>query len=496
MSLCVSLPILAAETGNAYCGKISEGELTVFVSDPGGTEEVLCQVGTVPCEEVHAVSQEEDGFPVETVLLVDNSLSVEETYRPAIAQLLQDMVGARLEEECFTLATFDEELHYLVTESSDYTELKNAIESITYQDQETNVTDVLYECLSDLREKEGDSLRRILLISDGMDSETVGYSQQELFDLISEYTCPIYTLGCTYRDNSEELESMFRLSRQTGSAWFLLDEVENTDEVLKAIRETDAMLRVTATLPEEVCDGTSKGVLITVSGSGGSHEASTSIKMPFAEAAAAEETESASQETQETVQESEEAENVPRPAASPGGTMAFVGKWWPLFAGCVAVAVILVILIIIFTIRGRKNQAPEKKEPEKEEKEPKEEKKHEEPEKEDVGGAKTYMLWRGTNDHMLKLSDQDRPSRILELPLKDKVVIGRSKGQAVFDYEKSVSGTHCEISARNGHFYVKDLHSSNGTTVNGKALPSGGEAEIYSGAILNLGRLRLKVEIK
>ena len=70
LSLCVSLPVLAAETGNAYCGKISEGELTVFVSDPGGTEEVLCQVGTVPCEEVHAVSQEEDGFPVETVLLV------------------------------------------------------------------------------------------------------------------------------------------------------------------------------------------------------------------------------------------------------------------------------------------------------------------------------------------------------------------------------------------------------------------------------------------
>ena len=63
----------------------------------------------------------------------------------------------------------------------------------------------------------------------------------------------------------------------------------------------------------------------------------------------------------------------------------------------------------------------------------------------------------------------------------------------VLDYDKSVSGRHCEIFIKNGKFYIRDLNSSNGTFVNGSRVLT--DAEVYSGCILTLGRLTLKLEI-
>lgn len=72
----------------------------------------------------------------------------------------------------------------------------------------------------------------------------------------------------------------------------------------------------------------------------------------------------------------------------------------------------------------------------------------------------------------------------------------REAGDAslVIDYEKSLSGRHCQVSERNGKFYVKDLQSSNGTLLNGVRILA--EMELCSGSILTLGRLEMKVEIK
>lgn len=110
---------------------------------------------------------------------------------------------------------------------------------------------------------------------------------------------------------------------------------------------------------------------------------------------------------------------------------------------------------------------------------------------------KTRKIWADeAKQHKLYLTDVKNPGLTFQAPIADTVVIGRKKGEAdlVIDYEKSVSGKHCQISERDGKFYVKDLQSANGSLLNGIRLSE--EMEIYSGSILTLGRLRVKVQIR
>lgn len=109
----------------------------------------------------------------------------------------------------------------------------------------------------------------------------------------------------------------------------------------------------------------------------------------------------------------------------------------------------------------------------------------------------TRRIWTGeAREHTLYLTDLKNPGQTFQIPLADSIVIGRNANEAdlVIDYDRSVSGRHCQICERDGKFYVKDLQSSNGSLLNGIRLSE--EMEIYSGSILTLGRLEIKVQIK
>ncbi len=109
----------------------------------------------------------------------------------------------------------------------------------------------------------------------------------------------------------------------------------------------------------------------------------------------------------------------------------------------------------------------------------------------------TRRIWTGeTRTHTLYLTDLKNPGQTFQILLADTIIIGRNANEAdlVIDYDRSVSGRHCQIYERDGKFYVKDLQSSNGSLLNGIRLTD--EMEIYSGSILALGRLEIKVQIK
>lgn len=109
----------------------------------------------------------------------------------------------------------------------------------------------------------------------------------------------------------------------------------------------------------------------------------------------------------------------------------------------------------------------------------------------------TQFIWKGAaKKYTLHLTDVKNPGRTFKAPIEGAVTIGRKAEEAdiVIDYEKSVSARHCRISERDGKFYVEDLHSSNGTLING--IPLQEEMELYSESTLTLGRLEIKVQIR
>lgn len=77
---------------------------------------------------------------------------------------------------------------------------------------------------------------------------------------------------------------------------------------------------------------------------------------------------------------------------------------------------------------------------------------------------------------------------------KDLIKIGRSSDSDVVIPHSSVSRNHATIEKKNGHFYVKDLGSTNGTYLNGNRIQ--GSAKISEDDILIIGRYKLSLKGK
>ena len=73
----------------------------------------------------------------------------------------------------------------------------------------------------------------------------------------------------------------------------------------------------------------------------------------------------------------------------------------------------------------------------------------------------------------------------------DKTTIGRFEDNAFQIAEPSVSSHHCELIQRGSDIVVKDLNSTNGTSVNGEKVT---EAALKPGQILRLGQVEMRLE--
>ena len=56
------------------------------------------------------------------------------------------------------------------------------------------------------------------------------------------------------------------------------------------------------------------------------------------------------------------------------------------------------------------------------------------------------------------------------IPIRSDLTIGRKEGNSIVLLDQHVSGTHAEIIVRNNKVYLEDLHSTNGTFLNGKRI--------------------------
>ncbi len=498
---CLFLGMTAYAGGQAailetYTG---ESDVSIYVKNAGAvSEDANIQIATTEAAKVKVQSISELDVPMQTLVLVDNSLSIPSADRDRIAQLLQNLISDRLNQEEISIAVFSEKAEVLTEPVSDYGILKKAIDSITWQDQETYLTDVLYDLLSEkYRQGTEDVYRRILIISDGVDNKSLGYTKDELYALLKEIRIPIYTIGCENKKNNEELENMFSISRMTGVDYFLLEEVEDVMDITDSLNQDRGITRLTVTPKQELMDGAVKTLKITLADG---TALTAEIRMPQQVSVPEPQpdpepvTEPKPEPEPEPMTEPEPAATEKEPAYLPFLIIGFI------------VAVIIAITIVMFLLI-RKNK---KKEPEFESIDDSLLKELQSSfgnadEKTEIMGAfqdrssddgKTVMIWNQNVTCQLVLTDIHSPAKSFQVPLNQSVIIGRKSGMCdiALEYEKSVSGKHCEISVREGKFYIKDLQSSNGTYVNGSKILA--ETEIFSGNTVKLGRLEMRFEVR
>ena len=278
MLFCVS----AQEMGDIMSSYVGKDCICLYVQGKSDMK-VTAQIGTKEIKDVDVVPLS-DTEKIETLILVDNSLSTTEESRPIITELLTGVVGNKLPNESISVATFSKNIEYKVNDTTDYTQLKNAIDSLEYKYQDAYLLPVLYDLSKEYATKEENIFRRVIIVSDGASDEEIGVKVSELLAQLNKNSFPIYTFGCKSEDgsNNGDLENLYSIARTTGAEYWTVNDINNPDEISsqfsKRLVDID---RVDIKVPKSLQDGSEKGVKILMMNGGLSLDASTTVKMPF-----------------------------------------------------------------------------------------------------------------------------------------------------------------------------------------------------------------------
>jgi len=468
-----------------------DSQISVYVK---GTEsdmnDVSIQIATAVADQFNVKPISELDKPMKTLVMVDNSISISAGNREKIAKFLQNLISDRLNNEEICIATFSEDISIVTDYSADYATLKQAIDSISYQDQETYLTDVLYDLISaQYTHYDEDVYRRIIVVSDGVDNKSLGYTKDELYSLMKDVQVPIYTIGSVNKNNNDELENMFALSRMTSAEYFLLDDIEDVLSITESLNKDRDIVRLTITPSEEMMDGSKKTVRITLADV---FTLTTEITMP--QQIQKKELQDESYEEEAVVVEPEPMVEITDEEAEAGADFHTVAL---LAAAVIIVAAVCAVLIIL---KKKSNQDEFETLDDNILRELEQNTRDTGDKTEMINSfhndGSTVMIWNQNFTYQVVLTDVNSPAKSFRVPLNQSIIVGRKKGlcDIVLDYEKSVSGKHCEITVRDGKFYIKDLQSSNGTYVNGCKVLT--ESEIFSGNVLKFGRLEMRFEVR
>lgn len=452
---------------------INKESISLYLKYAGETQNVEAQIGTEVVDEITITDSK--SIPIVTWLLLDNSHSIGDTDRVKSKELLTNLVAGRAENERFNLCTYDEHLKIILQDSQDYTEIKNQIDAITNNDQKSYLTDVLVELLDIESSREEPAYVRVVVIGDGVDENSGGLTRAELNDRLSQQKIPIYTLGCETSNNALLLKDLYSLSRQTSAQSWSLSALTDTLAVVKAMGNEEIPICATISIPEKLRDGGIKGIQVAFSDGS---TAKTQATMPFGQ-------------EEETISPVPIQETDPAPQQQELSTKFL--KSLPFLVGGIILLIGVIVLAVFLVKRRRKCQQIR---PVVETSGPGEDATDILTDTyEDADNSNTLPLFGADHCAILRLSNLAHPDQHFEAPLRGRVAIGRSdSNQIILSQERSVSGTHCEIYAEGNIWKIRDIHSSNGTYVNGTRITDA--VEIASGSVIKLGRMELLVEIR
>lgn len=488
LCLMAAMPVLAVSQGAAWT-TVRGQQVLVYLQGTSPDADFTCQIGSTLAVPTQVQQIQELETPVHTVILVDNSVSIPSSQRPLVQEILEAAAGNHLQGEQFSVATISETVTWLCEAQTDYLQVKTVLDSIVYNDQQTRLTDCLYEAITYLQQQCPGQFCRILLVADGVDDQQVGYTRQELDALIQQAGYPIYTIGCTNTgvDGNQELQQLFALARLTSGQAFYLAENQDVHAIAAGIAAWNSGVQLVFDLPADLCDGSTRQMQVV----SGDITYTFPVEMPFGIAAAP--TAVPAMRTTPapaTVQ--------PQLPLQPAQT-AFSLPLWAVFVMIGGVAAVAVIVAVVL-VAGRRDRAAMQQRYSGGGSASTAETPTELLGEQGQGGPPTDTPWNNGCGATLRLciTDVNNPVHTFQTHLQEgaPLVLGRdpARCQILIDHEPSLSRTQCEISLRDGEVWLHNLSQANITQVNGQRIE--GDCCLQSGSTLKMGRLLMKVEYR
>ena len=151
------------------------------------------QIGNTLCEKIQAAGVVSSGIPIKTTILFDNSRSLSKTWGSQALELAAGLIDNHAAGEEFRIITFADGLNIVADYSAEYENLKAVLAGVEFLDQESYLTDVLYELLG--QESSSANYTRFVIITDGADDNEIKYTQAELSERMKESGVVIHTVG-------------------------------------------------------------------------------------------------------------------------------------------------------------------------------------------------------------------------------------------------------------------------------------------------------------
>lgn len=338
----------------------------------GGT----VQIGNAVCPNVSVGKMDAFATPMRTVILIDNSRSIKQDRRADIRVILDALVDNAMEGEVFRVGIFSEEVTWLCEDTTDHDVVSQALDAVVYENQDTYFSDCLYGVIEDMAAGSDATYSRIVIVSDGADNKTIGYTNSEVATLVERKNIPVYTIG-TLGDNNA-LETMFSFSRASRADYYLLDGSVSNEEIIDSLLADQRMICIRITPDASQLDGGQKSIQAVLQTPEGDVTVTATVDMPFApgtqpsqEPAESEpESEAVPDESEpgEPVQtEPETAEDKKELPALGGDTSGAADDkekkgagldltMFLIIAGAAAAALAIVIVVVIIVASGKKKK--------------------------------------------------------------------------------------------------------------------------------------------
>ncbi len=497
--------VYAAEPA-VLCARAHDKFVYIYVRGITNLQTVpYVQIGSAaPCDNSQIAVKDfvELNEGLRTLIMVDNSQSIPEKNRQDIKEIIENVVSNAVSGESFRIATFDEEVVYLCDYSRDADSITRVLSTVTYNDQDTYFSDVLYEVIQELAKEDTEFGTRILIFSDGADNKYLGIPNDEVRTLIGQNSFAVYTFGIPKRSNTEELENMFSFSRVSGAAYFLLDGSQTNEEIAEVLREDQTGTLIRVTPDESLLDGGEKNISLKLDWEGRVVELTTKVIMPFGEGKIVEQP-SEDVSVQSEKKEPEKREGRAKLTSDMDKKEEAEENDFSVIAIALMIMIVMaVVMVTVFLVLWKKKKV--KTEIQKEIKI--------DPIESDTDDRRTILindldhdssigLWHEKEKKTLVLENLDVPgiSYTKKIGENDEIYIRRKKKDVspgpmdvVID-DESVSAKHCVIKMKGELLYIEDCHSSNGTFY--EEIRVYNETPIISGRQIRVGRYHYRVSL-